>query len=123
MSIKGLRDYIDLKAEADNLAELIVRLKNNMLVKSTTLKDTPASGTNAKDKMASQLARIEEIQDKLVESITLTVERINLIEEPKHRRVLYLKYIKGYKVNDIAEDMKYSKPQVERYLRDALDKF
>lgn len=80
--------------------------------------------TSASDQMAEIEAEISDIEDKIreltlkkIEQIRNVDEAVESLEDDREKIAISLRFIAGKKIDDVAEEMNYSREQVYRFIR------
>lgn len=128
MTKQELKSYINQKREIVQLQEQIEQIKQQIyLVSSTRITGAPG-GSGSLDKIADNIARLDELMRYYVEKLQQTVERQKRIEKeienlPEQERVLMrYRYIEGLEWTAVAVKMNYSWKQTHRIHGNALQK-
>ena len=127
--IKYLSQYVNLVKEYQEAKESYDYYKYKLIsVQAQTISDMPKGQAN-QDKIGNNVAKVDEletiIKDKLqkIEELRLQIEYIvNSIEDSVYRRLMSLRYIEGYKWEEICVKMNFSWAHTHRIHSNALNK-
>lgn|GEM_PF-690511 len=127
-AIADLKSYLHnllyLKQKEDDIKEFRCKIEKTTKV----LSDMPHA-KGFRSSLEDQIAKLIELEDEhreifiFINQKRLQIEKkISQIPQPK-RNVLYLRYIKGYTVEKIAELMNYSYIQIIRIHKEAISDY
>lgn len=127
-----IRDFItDIKEHRDNvkmLEERILRLRSAMEITVKQLSDMPHAKSAIKDKLAEDIAKLDELERKLVDETICLEENIQLAEleietlPEKEKKIVRLRYVDCLHWKDVAEKVNYCESHCYRLHTDALEK-
>lgn len=121
-----LRRVQGMLTDIEVYQERIARLESQMVSTTQRIRAMPGGGSTECDKLAAQLARLEELRDKLADKIEAreaTVQRVELAvdELPDTQRlIIQLRYFEGVSWAGIAEVMNYTREWCQRLAGDAI---
>lgn len=116
--------YLDAKRDLEILQQKKSIIENELLPRSPNMSGMP-SGHAGSDRMAEYIIKLDEMQQKINEAIERACDRmkeidevISKVEDTTLKQVLFYRYIKGCKWDDIEETINYT----ERHLRRLKDR-
>jgi DNA-directed RNA polymerase specialized sigma24 family protein len=126
--INRLKEYLSVVAEHKEVYDAYRMFISQMEgVGAQTISDMP-KGNNQSDKMAANMAKLEELEQRVAYKLSsllaarlATEETINSLDSSVFRRILHLRYIEGLKWEEICVKTNYSWRQVHRYHVQALE--
>lgn len=123
---EDLKAYIRLTEEIDSLEEMIERLQSKKDSIGAAKLSAAASGSATPDKMASNMARLDELQNRYHEKLEYWLMQQQIITEaidslPEREQLLMrYRYLMGMEWEQIAAKMRYSWRQTHRIHASAL---
>lgn len=95
-------------------------------IKAMEYSDMPSGHkqTDLSDKMVMLEKRLNELRKGkgvLIEEKYRIINAINTVKDPKHRRILYEKYINKKRNEDIGDMLGYSSEKIKKTVRKALE--
>lgn len=113
----------------NNIAEISrLRLLATSISVATDKENISASGN--KDKLGGIVAKIvdlehetDELVDDYINKRNHIIEQINAMKNNKYYDVLTLRFVNGFKINQIADELLYSEDSVKRIQREAMNVF
>lgn len=126
MTKQELQEYYWIRRNINRLENKLLELETEATRQTTSLKHDPRGGGYSKDKLASIVAKITEVQDEINRQLEKSYELLVKIEkaiEKLPEREKYLvraRYLDLKTWEQIAVDMKYSWKQVHRIHSKAL---
>lgn len=122
-----LRQYRDLVFEAEELEEMIIRLRAQ--AEGRQWPNGQSRSNNITDRISSIVSQIDELTDKLEEKQEklilqrLVIEQaIEALEKSRDRRIIRLYYILGLKWDEVADKMGYALDYIWELHGEILDK-
>lgn len=119
-----------LKQEIRETRELLAQLREQATRATSRLSATRLSGTGRHDAMAGKAIRIVEAEERLekiiadwAEALAVRVALLGMMEDPRERRLLELRYLHGASVEDICVRLNMERMQVWRVQGSALEHF
>lgn len=110
--------------------ELLCQLREQATRATSRLSATRLSGTGRHDAMAGNAIRIVEAEERLekiiadwAEALAVRVALLGMMEDPRERRLLELRYLHGASVEDICVRLNMERMQVWRVQGSALEHF
>ena len=114
-----------LKEKEEELEELITKAEKI----TTELSDMPKGTPQIQDKIAEYTAKIIELKNQKIDQIIemykqkeMIEKKIDLLEQP-YKDILYYKYIKGYTLTQIANEINYDSDYIKSLHGTALLKY
>jgi hypothetical protein len=122
-----LSRYLHIAAEHQEMTNSFELFRSRMEgLQAATITDMPTAHSQS-DKMAANIAKLEQLEAKYADKTAQLMAELNLIESiisclesPAQRRMLRMKYIDGIKWERIAVNMSYSWQHVHRIHAEAL---
>ena len=122
---KILSKYLDLKQQTQYIKEQYEELRSVLeSAKAQQLSDMPKGSAVSFDKIGNGISRLDEYYEKFANMADeyIKIEKaIARLECMKQREMMRLRYIKGYRVENIAVEMKYSFRTIKRIHARALE--
>lgn len=119
-----------LKKEIRETKELLAQLREQSTRATSRLSATRLSGTGMHDAMAGNAIRIVEAEERLekiiadwAEALAVRVTLLSMMEDPRERRLLELRYLHGLSIEDICVRLNMERMQVWRVQGSALEHF
>lgn len=120
-----LQDKRLLKEKEEDLEELITRAEKI----TTELNDMPKGTPEIQDRMGQLASQIVDMKNekygqliKMYKTKKKIEDRIDLLEQP-YRNILYFKYIKGFNLTKVANEIDYDYEYTKRLHGTALIKY
>ena len=124
--IRFLRRYREAEGITRDLEDQLAELRTRAAKITPAWGDVPAGGGS--DRLQSAVVKLVELEgrigDHIQEQLSIrqqVVDTIQQVQEPKLRRLLWLRYISGYTWERVAVEMHYSYMQVCRLHGAALN--
>lgn len=123
-----LKSYTHLKKEIEQLQEQIKQLNQQIYMVSSTKITGAPGGSGSPDKIADNIARLDELMRYYMDKLQVVVMRQEQIEKeieqlPEQERVLMrYRYIEGLEWENICIEMHYAWAQIHRIHASALKK-
>lgn len=111
----------------DRLEERIQRLRSAM-ERMTLLPPSAPRGTKEKDRLAAQMAKLDELERELTERIIKLEEKLREVDQmldrlpPRQRAIVHLKLVEAMPWRQVEERTHYSERHARRLYRWALEK-
>ena len=113
----------------NNIAEISrLRLLATSISVATDKENISASGN--KDKLGGIVAKIVDLEhetneliDDYINKRNHIIEQINAMKNNKYYDVLTLRFVNGFKINQIADELLYSEDSIKRIQREAMNVF
>lgn len=121
-----LENYWDidnaLKTNDYEIMEVIADVRG---IGAMVYSDMPTANklTDLSDKMVmyeNRMKKLTEEKNMLLNSKWEIINKINDISKPVYRRILYDKYIKGMKINEMSETIGYGERNIRKLTRQAI---
>ena len=125
--VQKMSRYLHIVAEHQEMTNSFELFRSKMEgLQASSISDMPTAHSHS-DKMAGNVAKLEQLETKYAESIAKLLHEaqlieaiINCMESPAQRRVLRMRYIDGMKWENICVRMHYAWAQTHRIHTEAL---
>lgn len=111
-----------------NLQERIARLRSSMERMTPLLSSQPGRGSRERDKLAAQMARIDEMEIELAERIIALESKLQLVDKAldklpaRQRVVVYMRLVEALPWRVVGKRTNYSERHSRRLFRQAIKK-
>ena len=129
MNYEDKRKYLESYALLDLQVEELLNEKRKWLDRALDLSDSQCAGVssavctnNILRKVDALERKIDEQIDKLIERRNLIVERIEALDDPMLKQILFQKYINSKTLEKVSEELGYCVRHIARKHKQAIEK-
>lgn len=126
MNREDLKNYIETKKWVDQQLEDYNERIERVTSLSQSLDGLPKAKGKANyeiEKIIDEFKEILEIVHQEQQKLNEVIKQLNLMKNPLHRNILYLRYIKGLKLEQISTEVNYSYNRTCSFNGYALNEF
>ncbi|MBC8531793.1 sigma factor-like helix-turn-helix DNA-binding protein [Gehongia tenuis] len=117
----------DLRRRIEGLQERIARIRSSLEGSTIRIRDLPGGASKEQDRMASDVARLLELEDQLKARVLEYETELIVIDEAlaalpsPEQEVMRLRYVDGLKWWEVAQRMNYDERWCKRLAKRAED--
>jgi RNA polymerase sigma factor (sigma-70 family) len=117
----------DLRRRIEGLQERIARIRSTLEGSAIRLRDLPGGASKERDRMASDVAKLLELEDQLKARVLEYETELIVIDEAlaalpgPEQEVMRLRYVDGLKWREVAQHMNYDERWCKRLAKRAED--